>query len=173
MNNYSKGMKRQVFISLALAIKPKYLLLDEAFDGLDPIARLTVKREIIDLVTLNNTTVIISSHNLKELEDICDTFAILENNHIETSGSIADTKDTIHKVQVAFKQEKNKEDFIGLDIMHFSKLGRIITLVVQGDLESTKEIINSMNPLMIDILPVNLEEIFIYEMERKGVFINE
>ena len=173
MNNFSKGMKRQAFILMALAISPKVLLLDESFDGLDPLMRLLFKRAINECIESKEMCIIISSHNLRELEDICDTFAILENNRIETSGSIADTKDTIHKVQVAFKQEKNKDDFIGLDIMHFSKLGRIITLVVQGDLESTKEILNSMNPLMIDILPVNLEEIFIYEMERKGVFINE
>ena len=73
----------------------------------------------------------------------------------------------------AFKEEKNKEDFHALDIMHFSSVGRIVTLVVKGDFETTKQIIQEMNPLMIDMLPVNLEEIFIYEMERKGVFVNE
>ena len=118
-------------------------------------------------------SIIISSHNLRELEDICDTFAILEDSHIETSGSIEDTKETIHKIQVAFNSEIKKEDFNELDIMHYHSVGRIVTLIVKGDLETTKEIIQKMNPLMMDILPVNLEEIFIYEMERKGVFVNE
>lgn len=173
MNNFSKGMKRQAFILMALAISPKLLLLDESFDGLDPMMRLLFKRAINECIETKDMSIIISSHNLRELEDICDTFAILEDSHIETSGSIDDTKETIHKVQVAFKEEKKKEDFEGLEIMHFSSVGRIVTLVVQGDLDKTKEYIQTMNPLMIDILSVNLEEIFIYEMERKGVFVNE
>ena len=173
MNNFSKGMKRQAFILMALAISPRLLLLDESFDGLDPLMRLLFKRAINECIENKDMSIIISSHNLRELEDICDTFAILEDAHIETSGSIEDTKETIHKVQVAFKEEKNKEDFHALDIMHFSSVGRIVTLVVKGDFETTKQIIQEMNPLMIDMLPVNLEEIFIYEMERKGVFVNE
>lgn len=173
MNNFSKGMKRQAFILMALAISPKLLLLDESFDGLDPMMRLLFKRAINECIENKDMSIIISSHNLRELEDICDTFAILQDAHIETSGSIDDTKDTIHKIQIAFREDKEKEDFEGLDIMHFSKVGRIITLVVQGDLEETKQLIQKMNPLMMDVLPVNLEEIFIYEMERKGAFINE
>ncbi|MGN1342974.1 MAG: ABC transporter ATP-binding protein [Traorella sp.] len=173
MNNFSKGMKRQAFILMALAISPKVLLLDESFDGLDPMMRLLFKRAINECIETKEMCIIISSHNLRELEDICDTFAILENNQIETSGLIADTKETIHKIQVAFKEEKNKEDFNDLNIMHYSKVGRIITLIVEGNLEETKQKIMAMQPLMIDILPVNLEEIFIYEMERKGVFVNE
>ena len=173
MNNFSKGMKRQAFILMALAISPKLLLLDESFDGLDPLMRLLFKRAINECIENKDMSIIISSHNLRELEDICDTFAILEDAHIETSGSIEDTKETIHKVQVAFTQEKSKEDFNALDVMHFSSVGRIVTLVVKGDFETTKQIIQEMNPLMMDMLPVNLEEIFIYEMERKGVFVNE
>ncbi len=173
MNNFSKGMKRQAFILMALAISPKLLLLDESFDGLDPLMRLLFKRAINECIENKDMSIIISSHNLRELEDICDTFAILEDAHIETSGSIEDTKETIHKVQVAFKEEMKKEDFNELDIMHFNSVGRIVTLVVKGDFEKTKETIQKMNPLMMDILPVNLEEIFIYEMERKGVFVNE
>lgn len=173
MNNFSKGMKRQAFILMALAISPKLLLLDESFDGLDPLMRLLFKRAINECIENKDMSIIISSHNLRELEDICDTFAILEDAHIETSGSIEDTKETIHKVQVAFKEEKKIKDFKNLDVMHFSSVGRIVTLVVKGDFETTKQIIQEMNPLMMDMLPVNLEEIFIYEMERKGVFVNE
>lgn len=173
MNNFSKGMKRQAFILMALAISPKLLLLDESFDGLDPMMRLLFKRAIGECIEKKDISIIISSHNLRELEDICDAFAILEDAHIETSGMIDDTKEAIHKIQIAFREEKNKEAFESLDIMHYAKTGRIITLVVKGDLEEIKQQIQSLHPLMMDILPVNLEEIFIYEMERKGVFVNE
>ena len=173
MNNFSKGMKRQAFILMALAISPKLLLLDESFDGLDPMMRLLFKRAISECIEKKDISIIISSHNLRELEDICDAFAILEDAHIETSGMIDDTKEAIHKIQIAFREEKNREDFESLDIMHYAKTGRIITLVVKGNLEEIKHQIQSLDPLMRDILPVNLEEIFIYEMERKGVFVNE
>lgn len=173
MNNFSKGMKRQAFILMALAISPKLLLLDESFDGLDPMMRLLFKRAISECIEKKDISIIISSHNLRELEDICDAFAILEDAHIETSGMIDDTKEAIHKIQIAFREEKNREDFESLDIMHYAKTGRIITLVVKGNLEEIKQQIQSLDPLMMDILPVNLEEIFIYEMERKGVFVNE
>ena len=173
MNNFSKGMKRQAFILMALAISPKLLLLDESFDGLDPMMRLLFKRAISECIEKKDISIIISSHNLRELEDICDAFAILEDAHIETSGMIDDTKEAIHKIQIAFREEKNREDFESLDIMHYAKTGRIITLVVKGNLEEIKHQIQSLDPLMMDILPVNLEEIFIYEMERKGVFVNE
>ena len=96
MNNFSKGMKRQVFVSLALAIKPKYLLLDEAFDGLDPLARLACKRAIIELVEEKQTTVIISSHSLRELEDICDSYGLLDNMEISSSGDIVEATRDAH-----------------------------------------------------------------------------
>ena len=173
MNNFSKGMKRQAFILMALAISPKLLLLDESFDGLDPLMRLMFKRAISECIESKDISIIISSHNLRELEDICDTFAILEDHKIETSGSIDDTKESIHKIQMAFRDEKTKEDFKELDVMHYAQTGRFITLIVKGDLETTKKVIGKMQPLIMDVLPVNLEEIFIYEMERKGVFVNE
>lgn len=173
MNNFSKGMKRQSFILMALAISPKLLLLDESFDGLDPMMRLLFKRAINECIETKEMSIIISSHNLRELEDICDHFAILENAHIETSGDIDDTKESIHKIQVAFSEEKQRSDFEELDIMHYTQQGRFITMVIKGDIEENKKKLNDMNPLIMDILPVNLEEIFIYEMERKGVFTNE
>lgn len=173
MNNFSKGMKRQAFILMALAISPKILLLDESFDGLDPMMRLLFKRAINECIEKKDMSIIISSHNLRELEDICDTFAILEDAHIETSGSIDDTKESIYKIQIAFKEAKQQADFNELDMMHYASVGRIITMVVKGNIEDIKQYLQTMNPLILDILPVNLEEIFIYEMEKKGVFNNE
>lgn len=168
MKNFSKGMKRQSFIVLALAIAPKYLFLDEAFDGLDPIMRLTFKRAITQMIEDKEMTVIISSHNLRELEDICDQFGILENGMISTSGDIDKTKDNIHKIQLAFSSEKTNADFKELDLLSIHIQSRVVNLVVKGNISKISNYLETMEPLMMEILNVNLEEIFIYEMERKG-----
>ncbi len=160
-------MKRQAMFALALAIAPKYLLLDEAFDGLDPVMRLAFKKAINQIID-ENMTVIISSHNLRELEDICDSFGILENGCMTTSGDLYDIKDHIHKIQIAFKEELNKEEFSHLDVLSFHKQSRVINMVVKGDINEIKDYLRMFNPIMLEVLPVNLEEIFIYEMERKG-----
>ena len=173
MNNFSKGMKRQSFILLALAIAPKLLLLDESFDGLDPMMRLLFKRAINECIETQNITIIISSHNLRELEDICDSFGILDENNITTSGMIETTKENIHKVQIAFEQEKQRSDFGELEIMNYAQTSRVITMVIKGELGYIEDKLKAMNPLMLDILNVSLEEIFIYEMEKKGVFDHE
>ena len=117
-------MKRQAMFALALAIAPKYLLLDEA-DGLDPVMRLAFKKAINQMID-ENMTVIISSHNLRELEDICDSFGILENGCMTTSGDLYDIKDHIHKIQIAFKEELNKEEFSHLDVLSFQMSTLII-----------------------------------------------
>ena len=168
IHNFSKGMKRQVFLLFALAIKPKLLLLDEAFDGLDPFVRLNFKKALFELLSDKDITVIISSHNLKELEDICDSFGILENGVIKTSGDLLVSKQNINKYQVVFKEEKDKEHFKDLDVLHFSKSGRVLNMVIKGDVEKIKERLLMYNPLLIDILPVNFEELFIYELESRG-----
>ena len=168
LHNFSKGMKRQVFISLALAIKPKYLLLDEAFDGLDPIARLTFKRALIELVDQYKSTVIISSHSLRELEDICDSFCLLDNKDILSSGQITEEIEKYHKYQVAFKEEVTKEDFKDIDFIRYEQDGRIIKVVINEDLDSFKEKIKKYKPLIIDEVTIDFEELFIIEVERKG-----
>lgn len=173
MKNFSKGMKRQSFIVLALAIAPKYLFLDEAFDGLDPIMRLTFKRAITKMIEEKEMTIIISSHNLRELEDICDSFGILENGVISTSGDIEETKDNIHKIQLAFKKEMRKEDFKDLDLLAIKIQSRVVNIVAKGNIEKIKNYLNTMDPLMMEVLNVNLEEVFIYEMERKGYGVYE
>ena len=167
MNNFSKGMKRQVFVSLALAIKPKYLLLDEAFDGLDPLARLACKRAIIELVEEKETTVIISSHSLRELEDICDSYGLLDNKAIASSGDIVDAIESIHKYQVAFEVLPSIEE-LGLEIKSHSVDGRVMKLVVKEDYETFKNQISRFNPLLIDEIAIDFEELFIIEVESRG-----
>lgn len=144
-----------------------FATIDEAFDGLDPVMRLAFKKAINQMID-ENMTVIISSHNLRELEDICDSFGILENGCMTTSGDLYDIKDHIHKIQIAFKEELNKEEFSHLDVLSFHKQSRVINMVVKGDINEIKDYLRMFNPIMLEVLPVNLEEIFIYEMERKG-----
>ena len=164
---FSKGMKRQVFISIAFAIKPKYLILDEAFDGLDPFARLYFKRQIVDMVAENNTTVIIASHSLRELEDICDTFAIIDKNKIAASGELFDSLDKIHKYQIAFNEK--------MDINNFPKIyktihqdERIIRIITDKSLDELKANLKDLNPLFIDELSINFEEMFNAVIEEGG-----
>ena len=168
INNFSKGMKRQVFLLMALAIKPKLLLLDEAFDGLDPLVRLNIKKALFELLNDEEITVIISSHNLKELEDICDSFGILEDGQIKTSGDLNISKEMINKYQIVLHDDVQEDYFKDLDILHYHKIGRVITLVVKGDKEEIVSKLNALDPLILDVININFEELFIYELESRG-----
>ena len=172
IKNFSKGMKRQLFICIALAISPKYLFLDEAFDGLDPLARLVFKKIIIELVEEKDITVIISSHSLRELEDICDNYCLIDNGVIQSSGSIDEQKNKYHKYQLAFSNDVSKEDLEELNIVSYNKLGRVVKIVCEGEKVEIENIINSLNPLFYDEIDIDFEELFIIEVERKG-YINE
>ena len=162
LTSFSKGMKRQVMILMALSIKPKLLLLDESFDGLDPLVRLHIKKALSDLMEDNNSIIIISSHNLKELEDICDSYGILESGKINTYGDLIESKELINKYQLAFKEELNIDDFKDLDIINYSKEGSIYSLVIKGNKEEVINKLNEMNPIILDCLSINFEELFIY-----------
>ena len=168
IHTFSKGMKRQVFILMALAISPKLLILDEAFDGLDPFVRLTFKKSLIELIENKNITVIISSHNLRELEDICDGFAILENHQICTSGDIMESKDNIHKIQLAFSDEIEQSVFDGLDILSIKQTSRVYSIVVKGDIEHVTNYLNELKPILLEVLSVSFEELFLFEMQARG-----
>lgn len=168
INNFSKGMKRQVFLLMALAIKPKLLLLDEAFDGLDPLVRLNIKKALFELLNDEEITVIISSHNLKELEDICDSFGILEDGQIKTSGDLNISKEMINKYQIVLQDDVEEDYFKDFDILHYHKIGRVITLVIKGDKEEVVAKLNALNPLILDVININFEELFIYELESRG-----
>lgn len=171
INNFSKGMKRQLFIALAISIAPKYLFLDEAFDGLDPLARLIFKRAITEIIDEKEITIIISSHSLRELEDICDSYGLLDEGKIQNTGSIVERKNIYHKYQLAFNEEKNKEFFKDLEVISFNKIGRIIKIVVSGDEDLCDEKIKQLNPILVDKIPIDFEELFLIEVEAKG-YIN-
>ena len=167
MDKFSKGMKRQVFVSLAFAIRPKYMLLDEAFDGLDPLARVEFKNQIKDMVEKMGSTVIISSHSLKELEDLCDAFAILNNTTIAASGSIEEAIGVLHKYQIAFKEDPDIHFFPRI-YKHIEKDGRVIRLVSELNLKDIEEKLKDMNPVFIDELPIEFEEVFTAIVENGG-----
>ena len=165
ISSFSKGMKRQTLLLFALAIKPKLLLLDEAFDGLDPLVRLNLKKNLYDFIQDGEATIIISSHNLKELEDICDTYGILENGKISTYGDLLESKANINKYQLAFKEEIDESFFDQFELLHKHKEGSVYTLVIKGDREETVRKLEELKPLILDTLSVNFEELFIYEHE--------
>ena len=165
MNNFSKGMKRQVFISLALAIKPKYLLLDEAFDGLDPLARLIFKKELAKLLENKETTLIISSHSLKELEEFCTHYGILDKMNIICSSNAKINQKEVHKYQFATKTNLNIDDF---DCIKINKLGSVITVLTFDNYEEFNNKIKDYDPLFIDEIEIGFEELFIMEIEDRG-----
>ena len=161
-------MKRQLFICIALAIAPKYLFLDEAFDGLDPLARLVFKKIVIELMEESDMTIIISSHSLRELEDICDSYCLIDEGVIQSSGNVEEQKSNYHKYQLAFDREVNKEDFTNLDVVSFSKIGRVVKIICVGEEEEIISKIKKYDPLIIDEIAIDFEELFIIEVERKG-----
>lgn len=168
MYNFSKGMKRQVFVSLALAIKPKYLFLDETFDGLDPVARLVLKKELVKLVNDNQTTVIISSHSLRELADICDSYGIINNTQVLSYGDIDTLMNKYHKYTMAFKEEMKPEQF-DIEFVRFSNEKRIITCVTLLDYDEMMEKISDFNPLLFEESPLDFEEEFMTEVSSMEV----
>ncbi|MBQ1468734.1 MAG: ABC transporter ATP-binding protein [Solobacterium sp.] len=169
VTNLSKGNKRRTALLFALSIHPKLILLDEAYDGLEPLARLRFKQILTELIEDEQISVIISSHNLKELEDICDSFGILEDGRIISYGDLLQSKEQINKYQIVFEQEQDKEVFKDLDILHFENEGRVYKLVIRGNEEDVTEKLNTLKPVLMDILQVNFEELFIYELESRGM----
>jgi len=166
--DFSKGMKRQVGLILALSVNPDVLLLDESFDGLDPVMRLTLKRFIAQEMSNREMTVVISSHNLRELEDICDQIALIDNKKVVMSGQVDTIKEEFHKFQVGFRDVLDVAGFNGLDIIHQEQVGNVFTLVIKGSLDVIKAQLESLDPALYVELPLNLEEIFVYEMEARG-----
>lgn len=168
IRNLSKGMKRRCGLLLALSTHPQLLLMDEAYDGLEPIARLKLKQLLAELVDDEKITVIISSHNLRELEDICDSYGILEDGRMLTYGDLLGSRENVNKYQIAFSVDIAQKDLGDLDILHFEKEGRVIRAVIRGNREEITKKLNLLNPIFLDVLPVSFEEMFIYEVEKRG-----
>ncbi len=168
IRNFSKGMRRQLYIALALAIKPKYLLLDEAFDGLDPLSRLAFKKAINRAVEENGTGILISSHSLRELEDFCDSYALIDNMKVSSSGAIADKVSGYCKFQLAFTEDVDDIIFEGLPIASIEKNGRFVRVILEGERTEMKELLAKLNPAVLEEMEMDFEEMFISEVEKRG-----
>ena len=164
IRNFSKGMKRQAFAALALACRPKYLLLDEAFDGLDPLARLELKRGII---SLEGTTAVISSHSLRELEDICSGFALLDGGAVADAGDLSETLAQVHKFQAAFDEPVPRERF-PFECLSFESEGRVVRFVVRGEREEVISALKALSPIFVEEIKVDFEELFLCEVRSRG-----
>ncbi|MDS1030151.1 ABC transporter ATP-binding protein [Bacillota bacterium LX-D] len=168
INRLSKGMQRQVAFWLALSTMPEYLLLDEPLDGLDPVMRQKVKNLIVQDVAEREMTVLISSHNLKELEDLCDSIGILHEGTVLLEKDLDDLKADTHKIQIAFKGNVPENPFMGLNVLYIEERGSVKICIIRGNRESIVAKLQNLGPAILDILPLTLEEIFIYEMGDVG-----
>jgi ABC-2 type transport system ATP-binding protein len=167
----SKGMQRQVAMMLGLSAMPEVLILDEPFDGLDPVVRKKVKNLIVQDVADREMTVMISSHNLREVEDICDHIGILHKGKILLERELDDLKTDIHKIQVAFKKQVPDQFFDELNVLYKEERGSVRLYIVRGSYDEVFETVECYQPVLFDMLPLTLEEIFIYEMGGAGYAI--
>ena len=159
----SKGMQKQVAFWLALSCMPDYLILDEPVDGLDPVMRRQVWSLVMGDVAQRGTTVLVSSHNLRELEDVCDHVGIMDHGKVLLERSLAQLQDNMVKLQVVF-QDGTNEVPADLPVLHASRVGRIHTLIMRMNAEEATARLSAYNPLLMDAVPLTLEEIFIYEL---------
>ena len=160
----SKGMQKQSAFWLALCCRPDYLLLDEPVDGLDPVMRRQVWSLLMGDVAERGTTVLVSSHNLRELEDVCDHVGILSHGKVALERSLSELQGGTVKLQIAFREPEPPVLPTDLQVLHSSNLGRIYTYIVRGTAEDVLNRFAAFNPLFQEALPLSLEEIFIYEM---------
>lgn len=162
MRRLSKGMQKQAAFWIAVSLRPEILILDEPVDGLDPVMRRQIWSIIMADVAENGTTVLVSSHNLRELEDVCDSVGIMNKGKIMIERSLNELQENIVKIQLALPDGENLPE--GLDILHKSNTGRLQSLIMHGTQEELTEKLQSAHPLFIDAVPLTLEEIFIYEL---------
>ena len=162
LRKMSKGMQKQAAFWLALSCRPDYIVLDEPVDGLDPVMRRQVWSLLLSDVAERGSTVLVSSHNLRELEDVCDHVGIMNRGKMLLERSLSQLQDNMVKVQLALADGTELPE--GLDILHRSVTGRLQQLILRGDAEEVTNKLSTVQPLFIDVLPLSLEEIFIYEL---------
>ena len=173
INTFSKGMKRQASTILALSVRTEYLLLDETFDGLDPVMRKYVKAVISDEMLSRGSTAVITSHSLRELEDTCDNISVLHSGDLLLHGDTETIRTKKVKVQAAFSFEYGEELFANIEHVYFEKHGSVCNLILTGNCAGGVEKIKAMSPVILDVLPLTLEELFSYELKERGYCFNE
>lgn len=162
MRRLSKGMQKQAAFWIAMSLSPEFVILDEPVDGLDPVMRRQIWSIIMSDVAENGTTVLVSSHNLRELEDVCDHVGIMNKGRIMIERSLNELQENIIKLQIALPDGEVLPE--GLDILHKSSTGRLQSIILHGSREEIIGKLNTAHPLFIDAVPLTLEEIFIYEL---------
>ena len=164
----SKGMKKQVAFMLGISAKPDIMVLDEPVDGLDPVMRRNIMNIVLSDVEERGMTVLISSHNLRELEDICDHVGIMHNGRVVIEKSLDDVKGNIHKLQIAFGGTFPEDFDNSFDILHKEQFGSVFQYIIRGDGGEIIDRAKAFDPILSDLLPLSLEEVFIYELGGMG-----
>ncbi|WP_026510052.1 MULTISPECIES: ABC transporter ATP-binding protein [unclassified Butyrivibrio] len=174
IKTFSKGMKKQLSIILGIVAGTRYLYCDETFDGLDPVMRQAVKSLFIGDMSSRNFTPVIASHNLRELEDICDTVGLLHKGGILLSKNLDEAKSDIHKLQCVFRDEESQKRIEDkLCVLTKENRGRLVTMTIRGQEEDIGDALRAENPIFMEILPLSLEEIFISETGVEGYDIKK
>ena len=171
MSDFSKGMKRQSVVIIGLSCMTKYILLDEAFDGLDPAMRKLVKEMIVDEICDRNATVVVSSHNIAEINELCDRAMLIHKGNLIFADEIDNIKSGFRKIQIARKNAcvtREELEQTGAVIMEYSSLGSVAQAVIRGSDEEVKETLKGISSDFTEIVPLTLEEIFVYELEVRG-----
>lgn len=164
----SKGMKKQVAFWLSLSAMPDVLILDEPLDGLDPVMRKQVLNLVISDVAEREMTVLVSSHNLRELEDICDWVGIIHQGHMIVEKPLDDLKGSVHKYQLVFREDMTDAVRALSGVLHISKTGSVMSVIVRGDADETDKEISALSPVLCERISLTLEEVFIYELGGLG-----
>ncbi len=168
LSTFSKGMQRQASLILLLSTKPRYILLDEAFDGLDVVMRKVLGNILMDGVEKSGITAIIASHNLRELESLCDHIGLIHEGKMIMDGAIEGIRDKIHKIQVAFSSVPETKIFEKLDIIKLERTGSLVQIIARGERKEILDYINGLCPLFAECIEPTLEEMFMYELEVTG-----
>lgn len=168
MSTFSKGMKRQAAVICGLAASTDILLLDEAFDGLDPTMRINVRKMLFEAMAENNSTVVISSHNLTEIEELCDSVGLVHKGKVIFDRELDNVKGNLHKIQVSFDGIKTAADLPGIEILSENTIGSVQNFIVKGNAEEACRVMRENGAKFCDVIPLTLNEIFIYEMEGLG-----
>ncbi len=171
LKRLSKGMKKQAAFWIGISCRPELLVLDEPVDGLDPVMRKAMWSVVLEKVAEGNMTVLVSSHNLRELEDVCDHVGIMHEGKVVIEKSLDDVKGNIHKLQIAFEGEIPEEFKSEITVLNESRMGSVSLLIVRGQADEIKEKAEKYNPVIMDILPLTLEEVFIYELGGMGYVV--
>lgn len=168
ISSFSKGMQRQAALILSMATNPRYILLDEAFDGLDVVMRRVLANLIMDGVEKRGMTAVIASHNLRELEDVCDHVGLIHQGHILFNNCTENLRSGLHKVQAAFSAVPDMSVFSELSVLKTERTGSLIQMVVRGDEDEIMNFINKLDPIFSECVEPTLEEMFVFELEATG-----